>query len=98
MNKQEQAAFVEAFGSNVSGIDDAIVADFIRRYTSGEDINYSSDYTPIMDALGMWCSAIKWQMEQTKEALTLSLAELHRHATDTESGERAIEEVERVLK
>jgi hypothetical protein len=64
MTPAEQTAFVEAFGSNVSGVDDAIVADFVRRYVAGEDINYSSDYTPIMDALGMWCSAIKWKLEE----------------------------------
>jgi hypothetical protein len=63
MTPQEQAAFVDAFGSNVSGIDDAIVEDFVRRYSNGEDIEYSSDYTPIMDALGIWNSALKWQME-----------------------------------
>jgi hypothetical protein len=66
MNKQEQAAFVAAFGSNVSGIDDTIVAEFVARYESGEDIDYSSEHTPIMDALGMWHSAIRYQLERAK--------------------------------
>jgi hypothetical protein len=60
MTLEEQAAFVDTFGNNVSGIDDAIVADFVRRYSAGEDIEYSSDYTPIMDALGIWNEAIRW--------------------------------------
>jgi len=68
MTPQEQAAFVDAFGSNVSGIDDTIVKDFVRRYSDGEDIDYSSDYTPIMDALGMWRDAIYWQKKQGETA------------------------------
>ena len=66
MTPSEQAAFVDAFGSNVSGIDDSIVADFICRYGAGEDLDYSSDYTPIMDALGMWNAAARYQLEKTK--------------------------------
>ena len=64
MTPEEQAAFVDAFGSNVSGIDDEIVEDFVRRYSNGEDIEYSSDYTPIMDALGMWNYAIRWKLQE----------------------------------
>jgi predicted GTPase len=45
---------------------DAIVADFVRRYSTGEDIEYSSDYTPIMDALGIWNDAIRWRMINEK--------------------------------
>lgn len=66
MNKQEQAAFVDAFASNVSGIDDKLVADFVARLASGEDIDYSWEYTSIMDALGMWHSAIRYQLERTR--------------------------------
>jgi hypothetical protein len=66
MNKQEQAAFVDAFASNVSGIDDKLVADFVARYESGENIDYSWEYTPIMDALGMWHAAIRYQLEVSK--------------------------------
>lgn len=64
MTPEEQAAFVEAFGKNVSGIDDAIVAEFVRRLSDGEVTEYSSDYTPIMDALGMWNYAIRWQLRE----------------------------------
>jgi len=46
----------------------------------------------------MWNAGIVWQMKEENLALKLSLAELHRHAGDTESGEKAIEAVERALK
>lgn len=68
MTPQEQAAFVKAYGCNVAMADDADVAEFVRRYNEGEDLDYSGDYTSIMDALGMWHDAIKWQMEQGAEA------------------------------
>jgi hypothetical protein len=67
MDKLEQAAFVDAFGTHVSGIDDKIVADFVARYESGEDVDYSWEYTPIMDALGMWHSAIRYQLERARD-------------------------------
>lgn len=66
MNEKEQAAFVEAYANNVSGIDEKIVADFVARYESGEDIDYSWEYTSIMDALGMWHSAIRFNLEALK--------------------------------
>jgi hypothetical protein len=68
MNEKEQAAFVEAYANNVSGIDEKIVADFVARYESGEDIDYSWEYTSIMDALGMWHSAIRFNLEALKNA------------------------------
>jgi hypothetical protein len=98
MTHEEQTAFVEAYARNVAMVHPDKVASFVESWANGEDMDYSGDYTSIMDALLMWNSAIKWQMGQTHEALTLSLAELHRHAGDTESGERAIEAVEGVLK
>ena len=66
MNEKEQKAFVEAYANNVSGIDEKIVADFVARYESGEDIDYSCEYTSIMDALGMWHSAIRFNLEALK--------------------------------
>jgi hypothetical protein len=63
MTPQEQAAFVEAYANNVADATQEQVTDFVRRYADGEDIDYSSDYTSIMDALCMWNSALKWQME-----------------------------------
>jgi hypothetical protein len=63
MTPQEQAAFVVAYGNNVAMIGDKYVADFVRRCYEGEDMDYSSEYTSIMDALGMWNAALKWQAE-----------------------------------
>ena len=68
MNEKEQAAFVDAFGRNVSGIDDHIVADFVARYETGEDIPYSSEHTPIMDALGMWHAGKNYIVEGSNNA------------------------------
>ena len=68
MNEKEHAACVEAYANNVSGIDEKIVADFVARYESGEDIDYSWEYTSIMDALGMWHAAIRFNLEGLKNA------------------------------
>ena len=64
MTENEQAAFVKAFSNNVASVDDHVVADFVARYAKGEDIDYDHNYTPIMDALGMWNDAIMWSMQQ----------------------------------
>lgn len=69
MTNEEQQAFIEAYGNNVADASEAQVTDFVRRYALGEDLDYSSDYTSIMDALGMWNEGIKWQMQQTKKEL-----------------------------
>jgi hypothetical protein len=60
MTLDEQQAFVKAYSTNVASVDDADVADFVKRYNEGEDMEYSGDYTSIMDALGMWHDAVKW--------------------------------------
>lgn len=67
MTPVEQAAFVNAYLNNVADLPEDIVTDFVARYEAGEDIDYSSEQTPIMDALGMWHDAIKWKIEQQKE-------------------------------
>lgn len=61
MKPEEQAAFVKAYGNNVAMIGDKYVANFVRRYYEGEDVEYDNDYASIMDALGMWNAALKWQ-------------------------------------
>jgi len=70
MKQVEQEAFLDAYGSNVASLPREIVADFVRRYESGEDIDYTGDHTSIMDALGIWHDAIKWHLEQLKEGVT----------------------------
>lgn len=67
MNTKEQAAFVEAYSNNVADLPSDIVANFVARYEAGDDIDYSSEQTPIMDALGMWHDAIKFHINLSKE-------------------------------
>jgi len=62
MNKQEQAAFVAAYCDNVASAPHDYVVDFIARSESGEDMPYCEHYTSIVDALGMWHSAIRYQL------------------------------------
>lgn len=64
MTPAEQAAFVKAYCNNVAHHPDSLVADFVARYEAG-DMDYSFEYTSIMDALGMWHDAIKWKLSDT---------------------------------
>lgn len=64
MTQDEQNAFIEAYSRNVAMVPADKVADFVRRYEVGEDIDYSGDYTSIMDALLMWHDAIKWSLSK----------------------------------
>ena len=66
MTPAEQQAFVNAYGVNMAHLSDAEVADFVKRYCEGEDIDYSCDYTSIVDALCMWHEAVKWGMINEK--------------------------------
>jgi hypothetical protein len=67
MNKEEQAAFVEAYCNNVANAPEHIVEAFVTDYENGEDMPYDEHYTSIMDALGMWHSAIRYQLQRTKD-------------------------------
>ncbi len=64
MNTAEQTAFVEAYSRNVGTVKPREVLDFVRRYAAGEDMDYTHNYTSIMDALMMWHSACRWQIIQ----------------------------------
>lgn len=64
MSPAEQLAFVKAYANNVASCPSDRVADFVARYVADEDMDYSHEYTSIMDALGMWHDAIKWKLEQ----------------------------------
>jgi len=66
MTPQEQAAFVEAYATNVAMVNSYKVEKFVKKYANGEDLEYDGDYTTIMDALGMWNNAIKWNIEQAQ--------------------------------
>ena len=69
MNKIEQQAFVEAYSENVGSLPADQVADFVARYHAGENIKYISEHTGIMDSLGMWHCAIRFQLEKQKVAV-----------------------------
>ncbi len=60
MTNEEQQAFVKAYANNVADASEADVVEFVRRYSMGEDLEYSSNYTSIMDALCMWNDALEW--------------------------------------
>jgi hypothetical protein len=64
MTPEEQAAFVEAYGASVGMIGGKYVADFVRRFYAGDDVEYEDDYASIVDALGMWHGAIRWKLQE----------------------------------
>jgi hypothetical protein len=64
MTPKEQAAFVKAYANHVGQVKSENVADTVRRHYAGEDIQYSGDYNSILDALGIWHSAIKWNLQE----------------------------------
>lgn len=67
MTPAEQTAFIDAYAFNVADAPREVVADFVARYVSGENMDYSSDYTSIMDALGVWHSAIMFALLKDKK-------------------------------
>lgn len=66
MKPHEIDAFLEAYSNNVASLPDDLVRDFVTRYESGEDIDYCGEYTGVMDALGIWHDAIRWNLSQLK--------------------------------
>ena len=66
MNKEEQAIFIDAYCDNVGNAPPEYVEQFVARYESGEDMPYCEHYTSIMDALGMWHSGIRYQLERAR--------------------------------
>ena len=66
MTHEEKEAFIKAYGTNVASVSDDDVRVFLDRVDSAEDVDYSHDYISIMDALGMWHSAIAWHLEHLK--------------------------------
>lgn len=67
MNESQQQAFVEAYCRHVAHLPKDTVADFIKRYYLGEDIDYSCEFIPVMDSLGIWHEAIKWKLNELIE-------------------------------
>jgi hypothetical protein len=67
MTDDEIRAFVRAYGRNVAIINDEDVTNFVIDVNEGVDMSdYCGDFVSIMDALGMWHDAIKFNMEQAK--------------------------------
>jgi hypothetical protein len=67
MNKEERAAFIRAYLQN----GDAplkYVEDFLNKYYSDQDIEYDEYYTGLMDALSVWCSALRFAKTQKETA------------------------------
>ncbi len=65
MDSEEQNAFVKAYSSHVANADKATVEIFIKKHVEGIDHNelyneFVEHYTSIMDALGVWESAIQF--------------------------------------
>lgn len=66
MNENEQKAFVFAYDNTICNIDSDRLTEFVRKYYANEDISQFAgyEYTSIVDALGIWNSAIKYQLAQ----------------------------------
>jgi hypothetical protein len=64
MNQEEREAFLDAYENNVGHLPRNLVEDFVTRYEAGEDIDYSSEQTSIMDALGVWHEGIKYAIKK----------------------------------
>jgi hypothetical protein len=65
MDSEEQNAFIKAYSSHVAHADEATVERFIEKHLEGIDHNelykeFTEYYTSIMDAFGVWNSAIQF--------------------------------------
>jgi hypothetical protein len=64
MTNEEREAFLDAYENNVGHLPRNLVEDFVTRYEAGEDIDYSSEQTSIMDALGVWHEGAKYAIKK----------------------------------
>jgi len=64
MTKEEQAAFVRAYVQQVDAVPKDKVEEFVRKQIDGEIIPFEVGQGSILDALGVWFEATKWQLEQ----------------------------------
>ena len=77
MKIEEQKAFVKAYSNNVGNVPIEQLEEFVNRYTSGENVEYSGDYTSIVDALGMWSDAIYWAEKNKEQSIAKKMFERH---------------------
>jgi len=70
MSPSEQKAFVAAYATHVAYVEKEQVADFVEKTYSGAslvDLNkvvHCTEQSSILDALGMWHEAAKFQLKQ----------------------------------
>lgn len=76
MKPEAQAAFVDSYGTNVAHYPADTVEDFVARYEGGEDIDYSPEYTSIVDALGIWHDAVNFAQQQQNKNFLICLRQL----------------------
>jgi hypothetical protein len=69
MNTNEQKAFVEAYDNTICNMPTEKLIEFVRLYESGEDVSHFAtyEYTSIVDALGIWHSAIYWNLTKSRD-------------------------------
>ena len=71
MNTIERAAFIEAYWQN-GPAPRKYIEDFLDKYYSDqdidEDIEYDEYYTGLVNALSVWCSALKFAKTQKETA------------------------------
>ena len=64
MDKKELNSFIDAYCSNVCDYSREHVADFMSAYLNDDDLTGFDGYTSIVDALGMWHEAIRFQLSK----------------------------------
>lgn len=69
MLTNKQKAFVNAYSNNVASVPVERVEEFLERYLNNDNVEYSEDYTSIVDAWGMWTDALAWSDKQKTESV-----------------------------
>jgi hypothetical protein len=65
MTSIEKTAFINAYCSHIAHLTREEVSIFLDKYLAKEDIDYSGDFVLVLDALGIWHEAIKFQLRIT---------------------------------
>ena len=71
MNTNEQKAFVDAYDNNIGHVSSETVTEIVKLYESGQDVSHFVSYevSSVVDALGLWHSAIYWNLTKEKEVI-----------------------------
>ena len=69
MTLDEQKAFIDAYADNVGHVPSETVTQIVKSYESGQDVSHFVSYevSSVVDALGLWHSAIYWNLTKAKE-------------------------------